>query len=174
MTQEQLKMLEQEEREALRTLAKRFPSTIGGFSYQGLLEEIIDLPIPEAQVAKFLDRFDAQGEAWHDLYAGNVTLTRAIVNDYGVNALPHEFYHAMLPSMLAKYPYMQRLAGTHPFFMVPELRDWQTIVQQHTPYTRASLDQPVGHGQYEAWRQVVLDSGDSEEIENLYTQREFL
>ena len=174
MSKAELARLEDEEREAIKILAGRFPKKVGGYVYQDLLEEVVDLPSPEAQVSKFLDRFDAQGEAWHEMFGGNVRITKRVINAYGVNALPYEFYHQQLPHMLLEYPFMKRLAGTHLFFQTPELRDWGSVAASSKPHTKTSLYGDTDHFQYNEWRQTVLDSGDSEEIENLYTQREFL
>jgi len=174
MSKEKLAELAAEERKAITELASRFPTTLGGYRYEDLMLEVLDLPTPESQVAKFLDRFDAQGEAWHELFAGNISVTERVTNEYGENLLPYEYYAIALPRMLESYEYMRKLQGCHVFFATPELRDWPAIVKDQRPHTRESLAVPTGHTQYDEWKNAVLTFGDSEEIKNLYTQQEFL
>lgn len=170
----ELAALKDEEMRAIHSLAMRFPKTIGGHVYEELLQDIVELSTPEAQVAKFLDRFDAQGEALHEMYGGNTCIIKRVTNEYGVMPLPFEFYRDALPKMLQSYEHMCTLGGAHPFFRVVEERDWDELVPKRQPHTRESLSQKTGHAQYDGWVEVVLDSGDAEEIANLHTQKEFL
>lgn len=174
MTSEQLATLDQEERDAVAELAKRFPKTIGGYVYQDLLLDAMELASKEAQIAKYLDRQDALGETLHELYGGNVTWTINVVNEFGTIPTPFEFYLDKQPKMIDRHESLMVLRDKHPFFATPEQRDWKAVVPTRAPHTKESLPEFAGHPQYDAWRQMVLQSGDSEEIENLYTQREFI
>jgi hypothetical protein len=174
MTLEQLAAIEQEEFEAIKTLAARFPKTIGGYVYQELLEDVVVLNSKEAQVAKYLDRHDALGETLHELYGGNKTFTINVVNEFGTIPTPFDFYYEKQPSMIEKYPALLALRDKHVCFELPERRDWSTLVFSQKPHTSESIRMPTGHPQYDEWKRVVLASGNGEEIENLYTQREFL
>jgi 5'-deoxynucleotidase YfbR-like HD superfamily hydrolase len=174
MTPEQLAALDQEERDAIAELAERFPKTIGGYVYQDLLLDVMELKSKEAQIVKYLDRQDALGEALHELYGGNTTWTVNVVNEFGTIPTPFDFYLDKQPKMIEKHPVLVALKDSHPFFSVPELRDWKALVPTCKPHTKDSISALVGHPQYDAWRQMVLALGDSEEVENLYTQREFI
>jgi 5'-deoxynucleotidase YfbR-like HD superfamily hydrolase len=174
MSPEQLAALERQELEAIQTLAERFPKTLDGYVYRELLEDVLHLNTKEAQVTKYLDRQDALGECLHELYAGNATWTQNVVNEFGVIPTPFDFYYAKQPSMITQFPSLVALKGAHPFFETPEKKDWVAFVQNQTPHTKESIRIDAGHPQYDAWKKIVLESGDSEEIENLYTQREFI
>lgn len=174
MSKEALAALDGEEMRATEALSKKFPRTLGGYVYREMLEDMMEKNSKEAQVAKFLDRFDAQGEAWHEMFGGNTCITTRVKNGYGELPLPFELYARLLPDMLRSYEYMNMLAGSHPFFSAPEHMDWSAIAAVSRPHTQESLPIPTGHLQYDMWKQVVLDSGDAEEVANLYTQKEFL
>ncbi len=174
MTKEQLDALDQEERVAVATLAERFPKTVGGFLYKELLEDVMELRTKEAQVVKYLDRQDALGETLHELYGGNTTWTVNVVNEFGTIPTPFEFYLDKQPKMIEKHASLVALKDKHPFFMTPMQMDWKRFVPTQRPHTPTSICSLTGHPQYDAWRQVVIGSGDSEEIENLYTQRELI
>lgn len=128
----------------------------------------------EVQVVKYMDRFDAMGEALHELYAGNVCMNTPVTTEFGLITLPFQSYYEMLPKMIEKYPPLGQLKGAHVCFGVPAQRDWSEVAAQGHPHTQESLAVPTGHPQYDFWKGVVLKRGDDEEIKNLYTQREFL
>jgi 5'-deoxynucleotidase YfbR-like HD superfamily hydrolase len=71
MSKEELQAIDDAERKAIDALAEKFPKTLGGYNYKEMLEDVLDFTTPEAQVVKYLDRFDALGEALHELYAGS-------------------------------------------------------------------------------------------------------
>lgn len=174
MTDEQLARLEEEERAAIRALAERSPARIGGYSYRELLEDILDLSTIEARVAKFLDRADAFGEGLHELYAGNVQLTKHVVNEWGVIPRFYELYGKKLPEMLETFMGLSALKDSHPFFSEPVNYAWEEMVLTRAPHARESLATPTGHPQYDEWKRAVLSSGDEEEIENLIAKKEGL
>ena len=97
-----------------------------------------------------------------------------MVNEFGTIPTPFDFYLDKQPRMIEKYPALVALKNTHPFFATPELRDWKTLVPTFSPHMEESVREPKGHPQYDEWRQMILESRDSEEIKNLYTQLEFL
>jgi 5'-deoxynucleotidase YfbR-like HD superfamily hydrolase len=174
MSLEQLAAIKEEEKAAMAQLVEKFPKQVGGYEYGVLLQEVADISTPEAQVVKYLDRFDAMGEALHELYAGNGCMNTNVTTSFGLITLPFQSYYEMLPKMIEKYPTLQILKESHVFFELPEQRDWHKVVAAGKPHTRESLFELTGHPQYDAWKRVVLDRGDSEEIKNLYTQREFI
>src|SRR3989344_3002310 len=133
----------------------------------------LDLMSTEAQVTKYLDRFDALGETLHDLYAGNIRMSHDIFTEYGLIPCPFVFYKNRLPKMMDEMKALHSLRGKHTFFESPEQKSWKEIVPTFVPHTQESLTLPTGHPQYDAWKEVILAWGDEEEIRNLYTQRKF-
>ncbi len=174
MTHDQLNKIEEEEREAIVVLAKRFPKYLAGHSYQGLLENILDLSTIEARVAKFLDRSDAFGEGLHELYGGNVGFTKNVMNEWGIIPTFYELYGKRLPEMMETFIGLSLVKDAHPFFSTPVLFSWEDLVLTRAPHTRATLEEKTGHPQYDEWKKVVLSSGDEEEIQNLFMQKEKL
>lgn len=174
MTSEQLAHIKKEEQEAIVRLAEKFPKQVGGFAYLDLLTDVLEIQSPEAQVVKYLDRFDAMGEALHELYAGNACVNTNVTTEYGLITLPFQSYYEMLPKMIEKHSTLGQLKNKHVFFELPQQGDWHSVVVEGKPHTKESLTVPTGHPQYDAWKQVMLEQGDDEEIENLYTQREFI
>jgi 5'-deoxynucleotidase YfbR-like HD superfamily hydrolase len=174
MTPAQLTALADEERDAIGRLVSSFPSRVGGYSYAELLADILDVESPEAQVVKYADRLDAMGEALHELHAGNTCMNTNVTTEYGLITLPFQSYYETLPKMIEKYRALTALKGLHVFFSVPEQRDWDAVVKQGKLHNKESLSIPTGHPQYDQWKKIILEYGDSQEIRNLYTQVEFL
>jgi len=127
MREGELEALEEEERAAIDKLAQESPKTLSGYSYRDLLLEILELTSTEARVAKYLDRFDAFGEALHDIYAGNSVLTVSVVTDKGPIPIPPHFYREALPVMQMKFKELGALKDTHLFFSEP------IVVEKLTP-----------------------------------------
>ena len=173
MTKEQLAVLDEEERRAIVQMAARFPTQVHGHVYEDMLLDVLNYGSVEAQVVKFVDRFDALGEALHELYAGNVVFNTDITNEFGLIPLPFASYYKKLPQMLLQHQGLTPLTNMHPIFELPVQKDWDAVVSSGKPHTRHSFETPVGHPQYDAWKQVTLDAEDEEEIDNLITQKEF-
>lgn len=173
MTKEQLAVLDEEERRAIVQMAARFPTQVRGHVYEDMLFDVQNYGSVEAQVVKFVDRFDALGEALHELYAGNVVFNTTITNEFGIITLPFASYYEKLPQMLRQHQGLTPLTNTHSIFELPVQKDWDVVVSSGKPHTRHSLEAPTGHPQYDVWKQVTLDAQDEEEINNLITQKEF-
>jgi 5'-deoxynucleotidase YfbR-like HD superfamily hydrolase len=172
MTKEQLAAIDAQEREAIRELAGRFPKTVGGYSYEELLFDILDLTTEEAQFAKYLDRFDGFGEGIHEIYAGNRLFTDTVVTQYG--PMPHFFdLNVQLRTrMMQKHPSLAKLQDRSVFFSFPSFPDWQAIVRRGTPHEKTRLTANTEYAQYDLWRKTILDAGDQEEIQRLYVKSE--
>jgi len=174
MTAEELAAIDDEERAAINTLSERYPKTIGGFSYRELQLDVQDLRTPEARVAKFLDTMDGYGEGIHELYAGNHTFVHHIVNEFGLIPLFDDLNFKRRAAMMEKYYELAALKNKHIFFELIQPLEWEPIIEGRMPHTKESVGEEVGYPQYDLWKKLILSSGDSEEIENLYTQRESL
>ncbi|HEY4510978.1 MAG TPA: YfbR-like 5'-deoxynucleotidase [Candidatus Paceibacterota bacterium] len=172
MAHEQLAAIDKHERKAIHELAARFPKTVGGYTYEELLFDILDLESKEAQFAKYLDRFDGFGEGIHEIYAGNPQFTEKIVTEYG--PMPH-FYDLnvdLRARMMEKHSALAGLKDTSLFFSFPPFPDWKEVVQKGSFHTRERLAETTEFAQYDIWKKTILDSGDEKEIKHLYLQQE--
>ena len=170
----QLAEVERLEQESIATMAERFPYSVLGYRYQDLLSESQEIKTLEAKLLKYIDRFDAFGEALHEVHAGNRAFTIPSVDpELGVIELPVDYYKKYLPAFPENNPEFRALFSfPHPVLTVPTDFIPETVVNQATPHTPASLEQGTDYAPYAAWKKIILNSGDPEEIENLYHQKE--
>jgi len=173
MTKEQLDAIDAEEREAIKELVQRYPKMVGGYDYEDLQLDVQDARSDEGHVMKFFDLLDGYGEGIHELYAGNLRFVTPITNKYGLIPLFDELNLRRRKGMMEKCPVLEALKDSHTFFRRDEPLVWKPIVQDRQPYTKESVREKVGYMQYDLWKEIILGSGDMEDIESLYTQREF-
>ncbi len=174
MNAAQLAEVERQEYAAIAAMAERFPGTVLGHRYADLLTESQELKTIEAKLLKYIDRVDAFGEALHELYAGNRAFHSTIIDpELGAIELPGSYYQQYVPAFPHKNPEFKELfSHPHPLFSDPSGFDLAAIVAGGSPHTLQTLTESTGYIPYEAWKKIILDSGDSEEIENLYQQKE--
>jgi len=173
MSAKQLAAIDAEERAAIVVLAERYPKTFAGFNYQELQDDVQDLRTTEARVTKFLDIFDGYGEGVHELYAGNRRFTEHIVNEFGTIPLFDTLNLSKRTKMMQKFPDLALLRDSHTIFELAAPPDWRAVLPTRSPHTLESLPEPTGYAQYDEWKKIIIGTGDSEEIKNLYTQQEF-
>lgn len=173
MSKEELATIDDAERVAINRLAEKFPKVLDSYNYKEMLEDVLDFTTPEAQVVKYVDRFDALGEALHELYAGNEVMNTNVVNEYGTIPTPFPYYHTKLPQMMEQYAALGALKDKHLFFEIAEVKDWENVIAAGKPHTKESFATPTGHKQYDAWKKTLLERADEETINNLLVQKEF-
>jgi hypothetical protein len=175
MSPAQLAEVVRQEQTAIDEIAQRYPTTILGYNYRDLLIEGQEQKTLESKLLKYADRFDAFGEALHEVYAGNRGFTTPSVHaEFGVIDLPVKFSLNWLGPFVQNNPEFSELfARSHPLFWVPLEFDIPGTAKQGAPHTQNSIIKNSGYGPYDFWKKIILDSGDSEEIENLFTQKEF-
>lgn len=173
MSKEELAAVEQEERDALEQLALRYPKTLGNFNYKSLLLEAVDRDSLEALVVTWADKYDAFGEALHELYAGNMFWTKNVENEYGKIPLPTQYYDSFFTSFEEKFPMSKKLfAEKDPWFSVPETVNEIEIAKNHDEHTDTSIREAKGYQSYDQWIQLTLERGTKEDISNLYNRKE--
>src|SRR3989338_3972028 len=83
MSKKELAVVHNSEHEAIRKLATRYPTTVGGYSYKQLLMEASRKDTPhassEAKLVTYADRLDAFCESLHEVFAGNLSFIRAFM-----------------------------------------------------------------------------------------------
>lgn len=175
MSPEELEEIEKSEMRAIEILARRFPEKIGKYVYQELLTAVFKVEGREAQVVKYFDKFDALGEASHEIFAGNHYFCTNVINQYGKIKTPFEYYIPYLSSFTGEYPETKEIFGNgFILFKKPENMDFRKAVNQGKPHTNESFRKRTGYPPYDAWKEVILKYADENEVKNYYTQKEFL
>jgi 5'-deoxynucleotidase YfbR-like HD superfamily hydrolase len=173
MSAAELAQLEKNERDAIEKLSQRFPEKVGSYIYKDLLYAGLDLNCPEARLVKFFDKFDAFGEALHEIYSGNSRFVTNATTEYGLIPLPTDYYIGWLNGFPAKYPEFNRLwLGEYPFLINITPADFKAVAAQGAPHTEESLKQPTGYAPYDFWRRVLLARADQETLDNLVLVKE--
>ena len=173
MTEEELQKIEQAELDAIEKISDRYPKYLGGYVYKDLLYSAMNTNTLEEKIVKYVDKFDAFGEALHEIYGGNRIFATNVVNEYGEIPTPTDFYLDWFSSFHKKHPDMvQKLKRYIPIFGEFYNLDIHTIAAQAIPHTRESLYLPTGYFPYDWWKSCILRSADDEELKNLYRQKE--
>lgn len=161
-TAEQKNALEEKERNAIYEVSKQFPPLLGKYVYRDLLLRYQNLNPQdlEAVVVKYCDKYDAFGEALHEIYAGNEIFTRA----YEAHLTsPIDAYLSILQTFETKYPVFEPLRKTqHPFFLAPLTIDPVPLAQQGQLHTSESIETPSEYLPYQIWKQIILTHGGTE------------
>ena len=174
MTMMELAAISEKEQMAIAALAERYPFSILGYNYGDLMREGQALKTPEAKLLKYVDRFDALGEALHELFAGNAAFATSSVHEkFGVIDMPVPFYQEYIVDFLKKNPeFIELFQKPHPLFAPLPFFDTEAVLRSGHPHSLFTLRQPSDFTPYEFWKKTILDSGDEEEIQNLYRQKE--
>ncbi|MBI2444438.1 MAG: HD domain-containing protein [Candidatus Magasanikbacteria bacterium] len=171
MTPAELAALKTEELNAIDLLAKRFPKRLGDYSYRALLREAAELKTPEARLMKLTDKFDAFGEALHEIFAGNRRFVTPLINKYGTITLPTDYYRSYLNNFTTAFPeFAELFQQDHPLFTKPVTLDYQSIAARRQSHTPASLNLDTESPHYNWWKKVMLKN---ENAENLSVQKEW-
>lgn len=156
----------QRELEAISVLCKKFPERAGNYSYRELLLEVLYQSSKESQVVDLADKFDGYGEALHDIFAGNRSLTLPYQQD---RETPFEHYPPKLLHILTEIlPELRNL--NHPMLTPPIKFDIELTLRNGKPHTIDSLSRKTGHKQYDFWKKVIMEKG---AVDYLLTQKEF-
>ncbi len=175
MSNQELAKIVAIEKRAIEELAVRFPFSLLGYPYKNLLTESAEVSSQESKILKYADRFDAFGEALHEIFAGNRTFITPVTNEYGTIDLPTQFYPRYFNEFKIKNPEFHALFSKnhhHPFFNPIEPDNLETLVSSGHPHSPTSIIRATFYQPYNFWKETILQSEDHEEIENLYTQKE--
>ena len=173
MSHSELKEIEQQEERAIEVLAGHFPASLGVYEYRELLFEILHKKSLEAVVVDWADKYDAFGEALHELYAGNGSWSIHIVNEYGVIPLPTEYYDNYFNKFADKFPQgVDLFRADPPVFQIPQVPDIKSILKRGKLHQAFSIREKTGYDPYDFWRDITLTNGTEEDIRNLYERKE--
>jgi len=172
MSKKELEDIEQRERFAIEDLVKKSPSHLGRYLYRDLLIEAIEKRSLEYILVDWADKYDAYCEALHELYAGNISLTVHIENEYGKIDLPTEYYLNYFNSFQRKFPQSKALFDKkNPWFVVPPPPQ-SNIAEQGVRHSESSSKIKKGYHFYDQWIALTLEKGDQKDRENLYIPKE--
>ncbi len=173
MSSAQLQEVADAESRAIDVLGERFPTSVGSYRYADLLHEAHDMKTSEAWLLKYIDRFDAFGEALHEVHAGNATMTESIISQYGKNPTPFDFYIEYLSSFSGKNPQLsQFFINPVGIFKSPEIVDFLAIARQGKLHAKENFEARSPYEPYWLWKQSVLRFGSAEDINYLLNPRE--
>lgn len=164
MSGDELAKLAEQEREAIPILVERYSGIANGFSYRELLLTAKEKDRSESQFVSFFDKFDAGGEAWHEVCAGNRMFLRPAGGLAGEGG-----YVRRLREFPDKYPHLAIFFRRFPDYL-PVSFDFVSLVDKGNLHTEESLGRNSGYDPYERWKKTVIER---EGIKLLTTQVEY-
>ncbi len=169
MNQKQLAKLDEDEEVAIYELAKKFPRTVAGYSYRGLLFEALRKNTLESQVVNYFDKLDAYNESLHEFVSGNISILRSIM-----------FYSRSIST----YPYIFPKLKTFfedkssPLTFIDDRKISPVIYPKSysklKPFTAKNIENISEFPTYDAWKKVVLKRGGKDGLNWLIGQREYM
>lgn len=173
MKKEELDDIKKLEQDAIEKLVQSYPPSVGQYVYRDLLQEAFYKTSLESMIVDWADKYDAFGEALHELYAGNRCWTIHVENQYGKIDLPTEYYIKYFRLFQEKFPQSKELfQEQNNWFTIPPEPNILDIVQQGSLHAEESLDVKKGYDFYDQWIAVTLHNSTREDIEQLYTIKE--
>lgn len=153
MSKKELALAHKKEQEAIRNLAKRYPITMGGYSYKELLTEALYKDTPhassEARLVTYADRLDGLCESFHEVLAGNLLFLRSLI-----------FYVKKL-QQIAERPGFRDfcLCKESPFINLTARGNIHFVKRKYyavlgKPHTRRSIQFPTDFPFYNRWRKL--------------------
>lgn len=177
MSDEELNKIEQEERNAIDKLTRRWPKQVFKYDYRELLLAVLKTDSLESKIVKYIDKLEGLAEALHEVHAGNTSFATNVQNEYGTIPVAFEYYPMFLKRYRENHPELDAFfASDHPLLRLPEPRDYKHLAGTCKPHSESSLRLATGDHLYEAWKSAILPHAvkDGEEFMNLFVQREFL
>ncbi len=168
MTAEQMADVKQMEQEAIKKVSHKYSLDLSPYSYEDLLRDAAEPNSLEAYVVQFADKFDALGEAMHEVFAGNTLFATNIVNEYGRIPRPAEYYFGYFTKFTLKYPEIVELFDdSFPLPVFTEMVDDVGLSKLGRLHTRVTLREEKGFAPYNAWIKILLENGGYIEEERL-------
>lgn len=173
MSSEELRSVYKSEEDAIDQLAQKFPLLVGGYSYKQLLQESFDHSSLESQVMQFADKFDALGEALHEVYAGNECFMTNIKNDYGLIDLPINAYYKYFSKFFDKFPRLRPLLNSDSKWFEPmPPQNFEELARKGEPHTKESIYNQYGFSPYKLWIETNIKHANQDQLSRLYTKLE--
>jgi len=152
MNKQQTKQLSLEEKKAIPKIIKMYSKNANGFDYQELLNTAKYKDKLEAQFVSYFDKFDAAGEAWHEIFAGNYYFVLPAGGHNGRNG----GYVRRLKEFPIKYPLMRDFFKRFPEYL-PYQFNFKNKSKKGKPHTIDSLNNPSGYFPYDKWKKTIME-----------------
>lgn len=173
MSSEELAQLKKKERAAIDAVVDLFADVLNPELYKALLLEVFEKRTLEAMVVDWADKYDAFGEALHEVYAGNPVWGERVVNEYGTIPLPTEYYMNYFSKFTHKFPPLLPLfTEEHPLFRVPDEVSVPEVLSRAAPHTSGSVKNRVGYIPYDFWVSTTMTHGSRGDVLDLYIRKE--
>ena len=176
MSTQQLAEIKRSENTAIEQISKIYPQNIAGYNYHDLLLEVEEHKTLESQVVQFADKYDALGEALHEIHAGNWHFITNINNEYGRIDTPAEYYYKYFKNFFNRFPDLKKLPKkSSPLFAdISEPSYYYGFAKSGKLHTKDSVHANTGDNHYDQWRSIVLRCSNTETIGALYAPKESL
>ena len=173
MTQEELSEIKKLERDAIQQLSLTYPKNLSVYNYESLLLEAAEKSSLESMIVNWADKYDAFGEALHEIYSGNTLWTKNVENKYGKISLPTEYYINYFNKFDKQFPAITPLLLKKNLWLsIPVDPHIENILPISKEHTLASLHEHKGYAPYDQWVAITLRHGTEEDISNLYIKKE--
>ena len=165
MSKDELADLARREKQAIPILITRYSPVANGYSYEDLLLTAKDKDRLESRLVSFFDKFDAGGEAWHEVCAGNKMFLRPAggISDEGN-------YVRRLNEFPTKYPDIACFFEMFSDYL-PKPFDFVSLADRGSLHTESSLKADSNYPPYEKWKKTIIER---EGIGLLTTQVEYI
>lgn len=173
MSQDELNDIKKLEKDAVQQLSLTYPQNLGTYNYKSLLLEAAEKSSLEAMIVNWADKYDAFGEALHEIYSGNTLWTKNVENKYGKISLPTEYYINYFNSFEKQFPSIAPLLlQKNSWLSIPDDPRIENILTLSKEHTLTSLHEKKGYIPYDQWVDITLRYGTEEDISNLYIKKE--
>jgi len=166
MNPAQLQKIDENEANAIETLSQRFPKTIGGYIYKKLLYHALRKDCVEAHLVSYADKLDAYGESLHEVFGGNISALRAVINYTKILSGFEKKYHSLKPLFAHKESPFINL-DMHTDSQKIHWGNYQYLNKPHKPENIGIKTELVF---YNMWKNLILNRLGKEGIEILTTQ----
>jgi len=154
MSPDEEKILREKEIMAARKMVERYGETVDGYSYFELMLAAIDKNCLEAKVVSLCDKFDAGGEAWHEVHAGN----NYFLKPAGGKNRRNGGYVSRIRARFEDFPELIPLLDYKSDMFWPRERDWDEVCWNGGLHTEKTIMEDSGYPPYEHWKKSVAKS----------------
>lgn len=163
MSKRELKAVTDNEAKAIEKLSKIYPVQIGGYNYKDLLLSILQKDTIEAQLVSYADKLDAYCESLHEVFGGNISALRAVINYVGVLKDFDKKYPKLKPILNSKDSFL----STTDFYTDMWKVHRKDYIFLGKPHTKKSILKPTQFVLYNKWKEFIIKNLGNEGIEIL-------
>ncbi len=154
MTYEQLKEVEKNEMKAIEKISEIYPKEVGEYNYRDLLYSALKKDTIEAQLVSYADKLDAYCESLHEVFGGNISALRAVINYVGVLKDVKEKFPALKPI----FNHERSFLTTTDFYTDPWRVHKENYAHLGKPHTLENIRKETEFVLYNTWKNLVLDN----------------